>query len=276
MDGLAGGAALIRLALLLWSLGPLLWQLRTSFLVGEALVGEDGGAPAFPWTLANYQLVLSGDPSLAQVLLNSALLGLTTTLLTLVLAVPCAYGLHRLRGRLRSLLNVLLVGAALFPTVLLFLSLLQLARWFHLANHLLALSLPYAGLSLPLAILLLRAAIDDLPPELDDAGRLDGMSNLQRFRWIVLPLITPTMASTGLLVFLASWNEYPIALTWLSRSDRLTLPAAMGRIASSSVFTIPYGPFAAATVLGSLPLLVLVLLFQRWIISGITQGAVKG
>jgi multiple sugar transport system permease protein len=169
-----------------------------------------------------------------------------------------------------------LVGAALFPTVLLFLSLLQLARWWGLANHLLALSLPYAALSLPLAILLLRAAIHDLPPELEDAAQLDGLNAPRRLTRIVLPLLAPAIASTGLLVFLASWNEYPIALTWLSRSDLLTLPAAMGRIASSSVFTVPYGPFAAATVLGSLPLLFLVLLFQRGIISGLTRGAVKG
>ncbi|MFN6339507.1 MAG: carbohydrate ABC transporter permease [Cyanobacteriota bacterium] len=266
----------MRALLLLWSLAPLLWQLRTSFLVGEALVGESPGSGRSPWTLENYRLVLNGDPSLAQVVLNSALLGLLTTGLTLLLAVPCAYGLHHLRGRLQPLISAGLVGAALFPTVLLFLSLLQLARWLGLANQPLALSLPYTALSLPLAILLLRAAIQDLPPELEDAARLDGLNTPQRLRLVVAPLLTPAMASTGLLVFLASWNEYPIALTWLSRADRLTLPAAMGRIASSSVFTIPYGPFAAATVLGSLPLLVLVLLFQRWIISGLTQGAVKG
>jgi multiple sugar transport system permease protein len=122
----------------------------------------------------------------------------------------------------------------------------------------------------------LRAAIGDLPPELEEAARLDGLRPGQRLKWIVLPLLAPTLASTGLLVFLASWNEYPIALTWLSRSELLTLPAAMGRIASSSVYTIPYGPYAAATVLGSLPLLLLVLVFQRWIVSGLTQGAVKG
>ena len=267
---------MMRALLLLWSLGPLLWQLRTSFLVGDVLVGGSTPPGVSPWTLVNYQLVLGGDPSLARVLLNSAVLGVVTTLLTLLLALPCAYGLHHLQGRLRPLISAGLVGAALFPTVLLFLSLLQFARWLGLANHLLALSVPYAALSLPLAILLLRAAIQDLPPELEDAARLDGLNAPQRLRRIVAPLLGPAVVSTGLLVFLASWNEYPIALTWLSRSDRLTLPAAMGRIASSSVFTVPYGPFAAATVLGSLPLLLLVLLFQRWIVSGLTQGAVKG
>jgi multiple sugar transport system permease protein len=267
---------MMRALLLFWSLAPLLWQLRASFLIGEVLVGGTPPPGVSPYTLANYRLVLNGDPSLAQVLLNSALLGAVTTALTLLLALPCAYGLHHLQGRLRPLISASLVAAALFPTVLLFLSLLQFARWLSLANHLLALALPYAALALPLAILLLNAAIADLPPDLEDAARLEGLNAPQRLRRIVAPLLGPALASTGLLVFLASWNEYPIALTWLSRSDRLTLPAAMGRIASSSVFTIPYGPFAAATVLGSLPLLLLVLLFQRWIISGLTRGAVKG
>lgn len=267
---------MMRLLLLAWSLLPLLWQLRASFLVGDALVGPGSAINGSSWTLQNYRLVLGGDPSLSQVLFNSGQLGLVTTGLTLLLAVPCAYGLHHLKGRLQSAVSAGLLGAALFPTVLFFLSLLQLARWLGLANHLLALSLPYAGLSLPLAILLLRAAIGDLPPELEEAARLDGLRPGQRLKWIVLPLLAPTLASTGLLVFLASWNEYPIALTWLSRSELLTLPAAMGRIASSSVYTIPYGPYAAATVLGSLPLLLLVLVFQRWIVSGLTQGAVKG
>jgi multiple sugar transport system permease protein len=98
----------------------------------------------------------------------------------------------------------------------------------------------------------------------------------QRLRWILLPLMAPAMASSALLVFLFSWNEYPIALTWLSRTELLTLAPAMARIAGSSVYTIPYGAFAAATVLGSAPLILLMLLFQRQIISGLTQGAIKG
>lgn len=164
----------------------------------------------------------------------------------------------------------------MFPTVLLFLALLEIARSFGLANNLLALSLPYAALSLPLAVLLLRAAFADLPVELEDAARLEGLRLGQRLRFVLLPLLAPAMASTAILVFLTSWNEYAIALTWISRNDLLTLPIAIARIGGSSVFTIPYGAFAAATVLGSLPLLLLVLLAQRSIVSGLTQGAVKG
>ena len=86
----------------------------------------------------------------------------------------------------------------------------------------------------------------------------------------------PAIVSTALLVFLFSWNEYPIALTWLSRSELLTLAPAMARIAGSSVYSVPYGAFAAATVLGSVPLLALLLIFERQIVAGLTQGAIKG
>lgn len=259
---------------LLWSLGPLLWQLQTSFRPAEALVSPAGHAAG--WTLANYQQVLAGDPPFWRCLLSSTLVGVATTALTLAVALPAAYALVRQRGALRLAANGILVGAALFPTVLLFLPLLEGARALGLANHLLALALPYTALSLPLAVLLLRAALADLPAELEDAARLEGMNLGQRLRHVLIPLLRPALASTAILVFLFSWNEYPIALTWISRSELLTLPVAVARIAGSSLFTVPYGPFAAATVLGSLPLLLLVLCFQRSIVAGLTQGAVKG
>jgi multiple sugar transport system permease protein len=266
----------MRALLLLWSLGPLLWQLYSSLITPAALVDPQAVQPGDFWTLANYQQLLQADPPFVQYLLNSTVLGAFSTALTLAVAVPCAYGLHRQRGRLRGGATLLLLGAAIFPTVLLFLPLLQLARGLGLGNHLLALSLPYAALNLPLAVLLLRAAFAALPPELEDAAQLEGLDLAARLRHVLLPLLSPTLGSTAILVFLFSWNEYPIALTWLSRPELLTLPPAIARIAGSSLFTVPYGAFAAATVLGSLPLLLIVLVFQRSIISGLTQGAVKG
>ena len=266
----------MRALLLVWSLAPLLWQLYSSLLTPEALVDPQNLASGGFWTLENYRQLLQADPPFWRHLLNSALVGATSTALTLALAVPAAYGLQRLSGGLRRTAWASLLVAAIMPTVLLFLPLLQLARALGLGNQLLALSLPYSALNLPLAVLLLRAAIADLPPELEDAARLEGMNLVARLRHVLLPLLAPALGSTAILVFLFSWNEYPVALTWLSRPDLLTLTPAIARIAGSSVFSVPYGAFAAATVLGSLPLLLLVLLFQRAIVSGLTQGAVKG
>lgn len=265
----------MRALALLWSLAPLLWQLFTSLRPADALVADAGGWDQ-GWTLINYRLLLAADPPFWRYLLNSSLVGLASTSLTLLLAVPCAYGLQRQRGGLRNATLLTLLAISLFPTVLLFLALLEWARSLGLANHLLALALPYAALSLPLAVLLLRSALADLPPELEDAARLEGLNLWQRLRFVLLPLLAPAIGSTGILVFLFSWNEYPIALTWISRADLLTLPTAIARIGASSVFAVPYGAFAAATVLGSLPLLAIMLLFQRSIVSGLTQGSVKG
>ena len=264
------------LAALAWSLLPLLWQLLTSLRTPEALVLQGPAAWLQGWTLENYRLVLLGDPPFLRYLVNSSLVGATTTALTLLLAIPAAYGLQRQQAGLRRAVTLLLLAAAMFPYVLLFLALLELARALGWGNQLLALAVPYAGLSLPLAVLLLQAAFADLPPELEDAARLEGLNLWQRLRWVLLPLLTPAIASTAILVFLFSWNEYPIALTWISRTTLLTLPVAMARIAGSSVYAVPYGAFAAATVLGALPLLLLVLVFQRQIVSGLTQVAVQG
>jgi multiple sugar transport system permease protein len=269
-------ATVALLAALMWSVLPLLWQLITSLRTPEALVLQGATSWRAGWSLANYQQVLQGDPPFWRYLLNSTLVGACSTALTLALAIPAAYGLQRQRPELRRALTLLLLAAAMFPYVLLFLALLELARALNLGNQLLALALPYAGLSLPLALLLLQAAFADLPGELDDAARLEGLNLWQRLRRVLLPLLSPAIASTAILVFLFCWNEYPIALTWISRNELLTLPVAMARIAGSSVYAVPYGAFAAATVLGALPLLLLVLLFQRQIVSGLTQGAVKG
>ena len=158
---------------------------------------------------------------------------------------------------------------------MLFLALLEIARSFDLGNNLLALAIPYSALTMPLAILLLTSAFNDLPSDLENAAKLEGLNLWNRLRWVLIPLIAPATASTSILIFIFSWNEYPIALTWISNSDLITLPVAIARIAGSSVYTVPYGTYAAASVIAAFPLILMVLVFQRYIISGLTQGAIK-
>ena len=261
--------------ILLWSTLPLLWQFYTSFTTVEAIVTPF--SPNIPrWTLDNYRQVLFSNPPFWRYLANSTIVGISSTLLTLILAIPAAYSLSRIQKKLENAVRLILFSAALFPYVLLFLALLEIARNLNLGNNLLALSLPYSALSMPLALLLLSSAFSDLPKDLDDAARIEGLGIWQRLRWILIPLIGPAVASTSILVFIFSWNEYPIALTWISSSELLTLPVAMARIAGSSVYSVPYGAYAAATVLGSIPLLLIVLVFQKQIVSGLTNGAIKG
>ncbi len=263
------------LILLVWSLGPLFWQIYTSFSTEAALVQPFSSIDQ-RWTLIHYQSILSSNPPFWRYLINSFIVGVASTFLCLFLAIPASYALNKISTKIAATARLGLVGAALFPYVLLFLALLEIARDLNLGNNLLALSIPYAALTQPLAVLLLSSAFHNIPSELEDAAKLEGLSLWQRLRWVLVPLIAPATASTAILVFLFSWNEYPIALTWISESSKLTLPVAMARIAGSSVFSVPFGAYAAATVLGSIPLVLLVLIFQKPIVSGLTSGAVKG
>ena len=165
---------------LIWSLLPMLWQLVTSFTSSDALV--DAALPfAQQWTLEHYRTLLASDPPFWRYLLNSTVVGGLTTALTLLMAVPAAYGIARMSSRSRGTVRTLVAAAALFPYVLLFLALLELAREFELGNSLLAIALPYAGLALPLALLLLISAFEGLPTDLDDAARLEDSGADQPF-----------------------------------------------------------------------------------------------
>ncbi len=261
--------------ILFWSLSPLIWQIYTSFSTPASLT-EPIGTTLNRWTLDNYIQVLSANPSIFRYITNSTLLGVYTTLTTLLLAVPASYALIKLRKELRSLTRSILLLTALFPYVLLFLALLELAKSYNLANNLFLLSLPYSALSMPLAILILSSSLNDIPIELEEAAKMEGLNLLQRLRVVLLPLMKPALSSTSILVFIFSWNEYPIALTWLSKTEQLTLPVAIARLAGSSVYSVPYGAYAAATVIGAIPLLMVTLVFQKQIVNGLTQGALKG
>ncbi len=261
--------------LLLWSLSPFLWQVYTSFSTTTSIL-KPFSFIEHKWTLQNYIKVIESNPPFWRYLLNSAIVGSTSTILTLFLAIPASYAISKSNNHQRKITKIFLFLTSLFPYVLLFLSLLEMARKLNIGNNLLALSIPYSALSLPLAILLLSSAFQDLPNDIEEAARIEGLGLVQRMKWILFPLIAPATASTAIIIFLFSWNEYPIALTWISKSEMITLPVAIARIAGSSVFSVPYGAYAAATVLGAVPLMIIVLLFQKQIISGLTQGAIKG
>jgi len=220
--------------------------------------------------------VIRAEPPFWRYLLNSTIVAMTSTFLTLILATPAAYAISRSSNYIRKASKFVLITAALFPYVLLFLSLLEFARELGIGNNIFALSIPYSALCMPLALLILSASFEDLPLDLEEAARLEGLGLWKCLRLVLMPLISPSLASTGILIFLFSWNEYPISLTWISNQELITLPVAIARIAGSSLYSVPYGVYAAATVLGALPLMLIVLLFQKQIISGLTQGAIKG
>jgi multiple sugar transport system permease protein len=197
-------------------------------------------------------------------------------MLCLLVGSPAAYALTRLRlpGEKIILSGVLIV--TLFPYVLLFLGLLEIIRSLGLGNNYLALIIPYTAMNLPLTILVMRSFFQQLPKDLEDAAKVDGYTTISMLLNIVLPMTIPALVTTGILTFIFAWNEYIFALTFITRESLKTIPVATAQLGGASVFEIPYGPIAAATVLGTFPLVVLVLLFQRRIVQGLTAGAVKG
>ncbi len=264
-------------AVILFSLGPVLWQLLTSLKTNEDIQHIPNLYFITRATASHYTSLLF-DPTrpFLRYLFNSSLVAVISTLLCLGMGAPAAYSLSRLQlpGAQLILGGVLIV--TLFPYILLFLGLLEIIQSFGWGNTYLALIVPYTAINLPLTILVLRSFFLQLPRDLEDAARVDGYSTVQRLTQILLPTTIPALVTTGILTFIFSWNEFLFALTFLTRDTMKTIPVAAAQIGGSSVFEIPYGPIAAATILGSLPLAILVFVFQRRIVQGLTAGAVKG
>lgn len=261
--------------LVAFSLGPMLWQLLTSLKVNEDISAVPNIYIPTRYTLTHYIELFQRRPFL-RYMLNSGFVAVVSTALCLALGAPAAYVLARLRlpGEQIILAGVLVV--TLFPYILLFLGLLEIIRVLGLGNNYLALIIPYTAINLPLTILVMRSFFEQLPKDLEDAAKVDGYSTVQMLLKIVLPMTLPALVTTGILTFIFSWNEFLFALTFITRESMKTIPVAAAQLGGATVFEIPYGPLAAATVLGTLPLVLLVLFFQRKIIQGLTSGAVKG
>lgn len=261
--------------LILFSLAPILWQVLTSIKTNADIAAIPNVYFPQQLTLQHYADIFRRRPFLSY-MLNSGLVAAISTFLCLLIGTPAAYALARLRlpGERFILAGVLIV--TLFPYILLFLGLLELVRAFGLANNYLALVVPYTAMNVPLTILVMRSLFQQLPRDLEDSAKVDGYNTGQMLLQILLPLTLPAVVTTGILAFIAAWNEFIFALTFITRESMKTIPVAVAQLSGTAVFEIPYGALAAATVIGTLPLVVLVLIFQRRIMQGLTAGAVKG
>ncbi|NET37409.1 MAG: carbohydrate ABC transporter permease [Cyanothece sp. SIO1E1] len=263
------------LLIVAFSLGPVLWQLLTSFKVNEDISAVPNVYLPMRYTWQHYVELFQRRPFL-NYMFNSALVAVISTVLCLSLGAPAAYALARLRIWGEQVILAVVLIVTLFPYILLFLGLLEIVRSLGLGNNYLALIIPYTAINLPLTILVMRSFFQQLPKDLEDAAKVDGYNIGQMLIQIVLPMTLPALVTTGILAFIFAWNEFIFALTFITRESMKTIPVAAAQIGGASVFEIPYGPLAAATVLGTLPLVLLVLFFQRKIVQGLTSGAVKG
>jgi multiple sugar transport system permease protein len=259
----------------LFFITPILWQILTSFKTNEAI-------SAIPniYLPSPDQLTLKHYQSLGLVFLrygfNSGLVSILSTLLCLGIGAPAAYSLTRLNIPGEKIILAFILVISLFPYVLLFLGLLEMVKALGLGNNYLALIVPYTAINLPLTILVLRSFFQQLPKDLEDSAKIDGYSTLGMLLNIILPMTVPALVTTGILTFIFAWNEFIFALSFITNESLYTIPVAVAQLGGTSVFEVPYGPMAAATIVGTVPLVILVLIFQRRIVQGITAGAVKG
>lgn len=252
---------------------PLYYAVVTSLKSGTELFEASLWPQAL--SLANYWNVLVEGPFLRN-LLNSLVVSGAVVLISLLLGVTSAYALARVRFRGRSALMLAILSVSMFPQVAVLAGLFEIIRAFGLYNSLIALIFSYMIFTLPFTVWVLTAFVRDLPVEIEEAAILDGATPWIIVTRVFLPLMWPALATTGLLAFIGAWNEFLFALTFTSNNAQRTVPVAIALLSGNSQFEIPWGNIMAASVIVTVPLVVLVLIFQRKIVSGLTAGGVKG
>jgi len=209
-------------------------------------------------------------------ILNSVFVAIGTVSISLLVAVSASYALGRVRFRGRSALLLSILSISMFPQVAILSGMFELIRTLKLYDNLLGLVFSYMTFTLPFTTWILTTFMKQLPREIEEAAIMDGASTLTICTKIFLPLLWPALVTTGLLAFIAAWNEFLYALTFTVESQSRTVPVAIALMTGASEFELPWGKIMAASVVVTLPLIVLVLIFQRKIVSGLTAGAVKG
>jgi multiple sugar transport system permease protein len=267
-------AAYVVLAILaVWTLGPLYWMVATSFKTNAELYGTSATLWPRQPTLANYRTLFTRTP-FGVYFQNSALIALATTAITVLASAFGAYALVRLHFPGRRLFARILVYTYLVPQSLLFIPLFTILVNAGLANSRTGLVLTYLGFTVPFCTWLLMGYFLSVPVELEEAGLVDGCSRLGVLFRIVMPVTLPALAVTAFFSFTLSWNEYLYASVFVSDVKAKTISTGIPSFIIEDVFF--WGPMMASTVLSVLPPLAVYFVFQRWLLTGLTLGAVKG
>jgi trehalose/maltose transport system permease protein len=264
---------LVLAVIVVYTVFPFYWAIVSSLKAGSELFKVDFWPPHPAWD--NYIAVFREQP-FGRNILNSVIVAVSTVLLSLALAVAAAYALGRIQFRGRTTLLILVLGVSMFPQIAVLSGMFELIRALGLYNHLPALILSYMIFTLPFTVWVLTTFMRELPKELEEAAIVDGAKPYTIVTKVFMPLMGPALATTGLLAFIAAWNEFLFALTFTLTSEQRTVPVAIALISGASSYELPWGNIMAASVIVTVPLIVLVLIFQRRIVSGLTAGAVKG
>jgi multiple sugar transport system permease protein len=269
MFGWAGAEIVIVVAALV----PVLWLLSLS-LKDPATV-NDGRVIPKTFSFDNYSSIFQED-IFTKALRNSIGIALISTVIAVILASMAAYAIARLEFPGKRLLLAASLAIAMFPPVSIVGPLYDMWRTLGLYDTWPGLIIPYMTFTLPLAIFVLSAFFREIPWELEQAAQMDGATPVQAFRKVILPLAAPGVFTTAILVFIYAWNDFIFALSLTSTTKAQTVPPAIQSFTGVSQFTAPTGAIAAAAIIVTIPIVVMVLLFQRRIVAGLTAGAVKG
>ncbi|BCL72154.1 trehalose/maltose ABC transporter permease [Vibrio nigripulchritudo] len=263
---------LLVIIIALYTLFPFYWSIVSSFKQGANLFKVEF-FPTIHWD--NYISVLSNGTFIRNIF-NSLFVATAVVVLSLVLSVTAAYALGRVNFKGRTAMLMAILSVSMFPQVVILSGLLGMINLLGLYNTLWALIVSYMIFTLPFTVWVITTFMKELPQELEDAARMDGCSTMRIITHVFFPILAPALVSTGLLAFIAAWNEFLFALTFVLNDEVRTVPVAIALISGASRYELPFGAIMAASVIVTVPLVVLVLIFQRKIVSGLTAGAIKG
>lgn len=261
------------LVIMIVSVFPFYYAIVTSFKTGTALFEVD----YFPTEIsrANYAAVL-GNHKFVKSIANSVLVAGATVGFAMFLAVTASYALARVRFKGRSFLLMSILAVSMFPQIAVLAGLFELVRFLGIYNTPWAMIMSYTIFTLPFTVWVLTTFMRDLPIEIEEAAIIDGATPWDIVTRVFLPLMWPALVTTGLLAFIGAWNEFLFALTFTASETQRTVPVAIALLSGSSEFETPWGVLMAASVIVTVPLILLVLIFQKKIVAGLTAGGVKG
>lgn len=256
------------------SVYPFLYTITTSLKTGTELFST-ALFPSAP-TLQNYITLFKGKQPFGTQLGNSILVATVTVTISMLMAITGAYALGRINFKGKSTLLLAILAVSMFPQVAVLSGMFELMQALGLYNRSIGLVLPYTVFTLPFTVWMLTTFMRGLPKELEEAAIMDGCGPLRIIFQVFMPLLAPALVSTGLLAFIGAWNEFLFALTFMTDDFQRTVPVGISMISGATAYEIPWGSIMAASVIVTVPLVILVLVFQQKIVSGLTAGAVKG
>jgi multiple sugar transport system permease protein len=255
------------------SIFPLLWVFKMSIVTKSELFATPPTILPQTPTTAEYAQIF-GDSTFQRALINSTIIASVTTVICLFFGSITAYAIARLKFRFKGTVMTLILAIAFFPAVAIIAPLFMQFTQLGLINTYASVIITDTVFALPLTIWLLVAFFRELPRDLEDAAKVDGATTMQAFRKVIVPLAAPGVFTTAILTFIYAWNEFLFANTFLF--DQSTQPVTVVIPNFATIYTVDYGAQAAAAVVVTVPLVIMVLIFQRRIVSGLTAGAVKG